>query len=211
VTSADLDDDGPDLSGIDIPPGCRIGSAYEQLCAAWHREPCGDTKAAIGAAILALMSKARSWRPIATAPRNGREVLIRFGIDGRPSQAKYIEGLPYPWKYLDTNDGVQWLVNYTKDGPGGPSHWTSLTDHIVGETGDPLDMPLPCDVSIGAGKIRKGVALRILVLRAQGLHRMLMKHMPEPTPEQRAAFEAMFEHGAHCIDGDHVADKPETP
>ena len=47
-------DDGPDMTGIDIPAGASTGNAYEQLCAAWHREPCGDTKAAIAAAILAL-------------------------------------------------------------------------------------------------------------------------------------------------------------
>lgn len=58
---ADDDYDGPDLTAIDIPPGDRLGNPYDQLCAAWHREPCGDTKAAIGSAILAL-------RPIYDAP-----------------------------------------------------------------------------------------------------------------------------------------------
>lgn len=50
------EDDGPDVSGIDIPAGDRLGNHYEQLCAAWHREPCGDTKAAIAGAILDLHS-----------------------------------------------------------------------------------------------------------------------------------------------------------
>lgn len=61
-------DDGPDLSGIDIPAGDRNGNAYEQLCAAWHSNPCGDTLAAIGSAILAL-------RPIYEPPLHD-DILI---------------------------------------------------------------------------------------------------------------------------------------
>ena len=61
---------------------------------------------------------------------------------------------------------------------------------------DPLDTPLPCDVKIGPGTIRKGVRLGVLVLRAQGLHSMLMEHMPKPTPEQQAAFDELLNRGA---------------
>ena len=63
-----------------------------------------------------------TWQPIATAPRDGTNILIRFGIDG-DSQAKYIPGLTHPWKFIDTNDGITWLINHAVDGPGGPSHW----------------------------------------------------------------------------------------
>lgn len=57
---------------------------------------------------------------------------------------------------------------------------------------DPLDTPLPCDVKVGGMTIRKGCKLRTLVTRMESLHRMLMKHMPEPTQEQKAAFAALL-------------------
>jgi hypothetical protein len=70
--------------------------------------------------------KIMTWQPIKTAPRDGTNILIAFGRDG-VSQAKYVPGLPdHPWQFLDTNDGITWLVNYAKDGLGGPSHWKSL-------------------------------------------------------------------------------------
>jgi hypothetical protein len=37
---------------------------------------------------------------------------------------------------------------------------------------DPLDMPLPCDVTVGHGTMRKGVALRTLVLRMKALYEL---------------------------------------
>lgn len=44
------------------------------------------------------------WLPIATAPRDGKNLLLRFGEDG-VSQGKYIPGLPHPWLFIDTSDG----------------------------------------------------------------------------------------------------------
>ena len=67
------------------------------------------------------------WQKIKTAPRDGRNLLLRFGQDGA-SQGKYIPGIPYPWKFIDTNDGVTWLVNHAVDGPGGPSHWMPMPE-----------------------------------------------------------------------------------
>lgn len=66
-----------------------------------------------------------AWQPIKTAPRDGRNILLRFGSDG-VSQGKFVPGLPHPWKFIDTNDGVSWLVNHSVDGPGGPSHWMPM-------------------------------------------------------------------------------------
>lgn len=65
------------------------------------------------------------WQPIATAPRDGSNLLLRFGLDG-VSQGKFVPGLPHPWKFIDTNDGITWLVNHAIDGPGGPSHWMPM-------------------------------------------------------------------------------------
>ena len=65
------------------------------------------------------------WQPIATAPRDGTNILIRFGVDG-VSQAKYIAGIPFPWQFIDTQNGISWLINHAKDNPGGPSHWMPM-------------------------------------------------------------------------------------
>lgn len=69
---------------------------------------------------------ADNWRPIKAAPRDGTNILLRFGVDG-VSQGKFVPGgVLYPWKFIDTNDGITWLVNHAVDGPGGPSHWQPL-------------------------------------------------------------------------------------
>lgn len=65
-----------------------------------------------------------TWQPIKTAPRDGTNILIAFGQDG-VSQAKYVVGLGM-WQFLDTNDGVTWMVNHAKDALGGPSHWMTM-------------------------------------------------------------------------------------
>lgn len=65
------------------------------------------------------------WQPIKTAPRDGRNILVRFGQDGA-SQAKYIPGLPRPWQFIDTNNGISWMVNAAADGAGGPSCWMPM-------------------------------------------------------------------------------------
>lgn len=67
----------------------------------------------------------QGWRPIATAPRDGTNILLRFGLDC-VSQGCYVPGWPRPWRFIDTNDGISWLVNHAIDGLGGPSHWQPL-------------------------------------------------------------------------------------
>lgn len=63
--------------------------------------------------------------PIATAPRDGTNIRLFFGQDG-VSQGKYVAGLPHPWQFIDTNDGITWLINHAVDAPGGPSHWAPM-------------------------------------------------------------------------------------
>lgn len=83
-------------------------------------------------------------QPIASAPRDGRNIIVFFGQDG-VSQAKYIAGLPYPWQFIDAdNNGVSWLINHAVDGPGGPSHWMPMPDFA--DTAPPAAVPAP-DVS----------------------------------------------------------------
>lgn len=52
---------------------------------------------------------------------------------------------------------------------------------------DPMDWPLPCDVTVGAGTMRKGVSLRTLVMRMEVLHRMAMKNAAPAAALQEAA------------------------
>lgn len=65
------------------------------------------------------------WQRIQTAPRDGRGLLLSWGQDG-VSQAKYVPGIPHPWLFIDTNDGITWMLNRSIDGPGGPSHWMPM-------------------------------------------------------------------------------------
>jgi hypothetical protein len=59
---------------------------------------------------------------------------------------------------------------------------------------DPMDWPLPCDVTVGHGTMRKGVALRTLVMRMKVLYEMATgsnaDEVAARTPEQRAAIAA---------------------
>jgi hypothetical protein len=71
----------------------------------------------------AVMSPA--WLPIATAPRDGQSILIRFWQDGR-YLGKFIPGSCYPWFFVETDDDGQWFPNRAVDGPGGPSHWMPI-------------------------------------------------------------------------------------
>lgn len=64
---------------------------------------------------------------------------------------------------------------------------------------DPMDMPLPCDVTVGHGTMRKGVPLRILVRRMKVLYEMATGHNADEverrTPEQRQALADSFAAG----------------
>lgn len=80
------------------------------------------------------------WQPIDTAPRDGTNILLRFGRDG-VSQGKYIPGIPYPWQFIDTNNGISWLINHAVDAPGGPSHWMPLPDAAPQQ---PKPQPVAC-------------------------------------------------------------------
>lgn len=61
-----------------------------------------------------------NWQRMKTAPRDGTNILLRWGSDG-VSQGKYIPGLPKPWQFIDTNDGITWLINHAVDNEYGPT------------------------------------------------------------------------------------------
>jgi hypothetical protein len=88
------------------------------------------------------------WMPIASAPRDGTNILLRFGSDG-VSQGKFVAGSPYPWKFIDTSDGITWLVNHSRDGGAGPSHWMPLPS---GETRSGARPVAPEDARMGVGE-----------------------------------------------------------
>lgn len=61
---------------------------------------------------------------------------------------------------------------------------------------DPMDWPLPCDVTVGHGTMRKGVPLRALVLRMKTLYEMATGNdadmIANRTPEERQALADKF-------------------
>jgi len=61
---------------------------------------------------------------------------------------------------------------------------------------DPMDWPLPCDVTVGHGTMRKGVALRALVSRMKTLYEMATGNdadvVANHTPEERQALADKF-------------------
>lgn len=61
---------------------------------------------------------------------------------------------------------------------------------------DPMDWPLPCDVTVGHGTMRKGVSLRTLVARMKMLYEMATGNNADEvanrTPEQRTALLEAF-------------------
>jgi hypothetical protein len=65
------------------------------------------------------------WQPMKTAPRDGTNILLAWGQDG-VSQGHYVPGLPKPWKFIDTNDGLTWLINFAVDNEYGPTHWMPM-------------------------------------------------------------------------------------
>ena len=61
---------------------------------------------------------------------------------------------------------------------------------------DPMDWPLPCDVTVGHGTMRKGVKLRTLVLRMKTLYEMATgrnaDEVANRTPEERQSIAEQF-------------------
>jgi hypothetical protein len=115
--------------------GCiAIGKTWTEdaCCMAWQAraaspQPVAQTERA-------LTEPAYSWLTISSAPRDGSNILIRFGRDGA-SQAKYVPGVPHPWKFIDTNDGITWLINGARDDEYGPSHWMPMPSVHEAEPG----------------------------------------------------------------------------
>lgn len=64
------------------------------------------------------------------------------------------------------------------------------------EPADPMDWPLPCDVTVGHGTMRKGVSLRVLVMRMKSLYEMATGNdadtVANRTPEERQALASKF-------------------
>lgn len=56
--------------------------------------------------------------------------------------------------------------------------WCAAKREASTESADPMDWPLPCDVTVGAGTNKKGTSLRALVARMQMLHRAASAAFP---------------------------------
>lgn len=72
----------------------------------------------------------------------------------------------------------------------------TLEAALVQPAPDPMDWPLPCDVTVGHGTMRKGVSLRILVMRMKSLYEMATGNdadtVANRTPEERKALADKF-------------------
>jgi hypothetical protein len=82
-------DAGPDLTRTAIPAGDVRGSVVDQLYAAFHREPCGDTLAAIGGAIQEIQAikghqdavmGAIPANVLAAIPKEITSAIINYGV-----------------------------------------------------------------------------------------------------------------------------------
>jgi hypothetical protein len=94
-----------------------------------------NAKAAVAVTDAAPPTAPNSWRPIETAPRDGRHILLRMGsetvtLGWWDPNAK--NGLRYPWQFVDTGMlGTGYVngsgINSIIDGRGGgPTHWRPL-------------------------------------------------------------------------------------
>ncbi|HJV72703.1 MAG TPA: hypothetical protein VJ654_00650 [Noviherbaspirillum sp.] len=123
--SEDARDDGPDLTNADIPAGSAYGSTLDQLYAAFHREPCGDTLAAIGAAIQELQAMQPDHRvddlvalvrqlarslskaaPDHALPAKAMDYLQRKGLQGSPLRDDVVGA------FNELKDRLQGIMRY---------------------------------------------------------------------------------------------------
>lgn len=78
-----------------------------------------------------------NWQPITTAPRDGTNILLRFGLDG-VSQGRYRNApkSKHKWEFVDTGlsgqDANSLFINYAVDDLGGPSHWSPMPQSLPG-------------------------------------------------------------------------------
>lgn len=77
-----------------------------------------------------------------------------------------------------------------------PAQVEALSAAQAGVPDDPMDWPLPCDVTVGHGTMCKGVSLRTLVTRMKVLYEMATGNNADEvanrTPEQRTALADAF-------------------
>lgn len=103
----------------------------------------------------------------ADSAQDEREVFEKW-IAGT-GRAHMLERSKQGW-YIDLNVTAWWA---------GWQARASLANNLqAGEPVDPMDWPLPCDVTVGAGTIKKGCKLSTLVVRMKVLHEMAMKTVP---------------------------------
>lgn len=104
--------------------------------------------------------------------------------------------LPLGWVRM-TADQEPWASLFPPTAPGAAvaSH-KEAPAHQLSTPVDPMDWPLPCDVTVGHGTMRKGVSLRTLVLRMKTLYEMATGNdadvVAKRTSEERQALAAKF-------------------
>jgi hypothetical protein len=115
-------------------------------------------------------------------------------LDIRIAQGWQLGGNACPVLYTDTINGEQvrrddlWLAT--------TAALAATPAPEAAAPADPMDWPLPCDVTVGHGTMRKGIPLRTLVLRMKSLYEMATGNdadvVANRTPEERRRLADQF-------------------
>lgn len=147
--------------------GYEIEGTFMELVA--HIEQARRIAAPVGEAVR------DGWLPIETAPKGAKGIAwmqLAWGPDGDQSVG---DGMRIGEKFYAS--GTFYCMGKEKpfefrEIEVSPTHWMPrAAAPIPAEpSADPMDWPLPCDVTVGPGTHRKGTKLRTLVARMQRLH-----------------------------------------
>ena len=67
------------------------------------------------------------WSHISSAPRDGTHIILAFGQDHAcEGWWDDDDGEPRPWCFIDTADFNEVIINHSRDGEYGPSHWQPM-------------------------------------------------------------------------------------
>lgn len=123
--------------GARAPLLCDIVVDVVRLAKAARKAPAGD------------------WQSMASAPRDGSVVMLRFGEDGQ-SPGWYLDGKDFPWVFIDKGAlgeqrhyGSAFFFNRMADGEYGPTHWRPY-DHDTGKL-------LAITAAIGLREVMHGI------------------------------------------------------
>lgn len=101
------------------------------------------------------------------------------------------------------------LIEYLKQMRADADRYRATLASTTAQPAEPMDWPLPCDVTVGHGTMRKGVRLGTLVARMKVLYEVATGQKADEvasrTPKERAAlYGALLKEVARMKPGDRV-------